>query len=89
MSFEQLTVLPDGAVLKRRNRSYTRLMQAVMAAAGKWVAVPFSEINGATPSAKKMTLEFAAAHRKMAIEIAVGEDRLYVRLTPATEVAHD
>lgn len=76
----EIVALPEGAKLRRQNKSCKALMQAVADAKGQWVAVGLSDIAGAPPALKQITVEAAAKYRRMQIDTSVHGDRLYVRL---------
>lgn len=92
MEFKIVNQLPDAVQAtwgKRRgsNFKYRKLMLAVQEAAGAWVEVDARDVAGATLDRKYHAVYQAARTRGLAVNIATGEGKLYVRLAPTTPEA--
>jgi hypothetical protein len=93
MEFQIVNRLPDSVQAtwgKRRgsNFKYRKLMLAVREAAGAWIEVDAKDVAGANPDKKYHALYQAARTRGVAVNIASGDGKLYVRLAPNDEATH-
>lgn len=72
--------LPTGALLRKPNKSYKALLDAVVTAEGMWVSTSLDEVAGANPMYKGCAIRQAAMYRGITVETASDETKLYVRL---------
>lgn len=71
---------PVDAPRRGKNKSYRKLFAAVREAKGDWVAVDADEIAGKNSCLKRITLNAASQWHKVKIEIAITNEKVYVRL---------